>query len=66
MSDIKILVTGGDNGRTAATMPVSKYVGVRYKILKDKVIAQYSELADTAAAVKLPAAIPDTATCDTV
>lgn len=55
----------GDNGGTSATMPIGKYVGVRYKIQKDKVIMQYSELADTATAVKLPSPIPDGAACNT-
>jgi hypothetical protein len=54
----------GDNGATAATMPIGKFVGIRYKIQKDKVVMQYGQLADTAAAVKLPAAIPDNATCN--
>jgi hypothetical protein len=53
----------GDNGGSAANMPIGKYVGVRYKIEKDKVVMQYGELADTASAVKLPATIPDAATC---
>ncbi len=59
-----VRIDRGDNGGTAATMPVGKYVGVRYKIEKDKVIAQYGELADTQAGVKLPGAIPDNATCN--
>lgn len=58
-----VRIDRGDNGGSAATMPIGKYVGVRYKILKDKVIAQYGELADSASAVKLPSAIPSDAIC---
>lgn len=59
-----VRIDRGDNGGTATTMPIGKYVGVRYKIRKDRVIMQYGELADTTSAVKLPGAIPDNATCN--
>jgi hypothetical protein len=58
-----VRIDRGDNGASVASMPIGKYVGVRYIIEKDKVVAQYSDLADTAAAVKLPDVIADTATC---
>jgi hypothetical protein len=60
-----VRIDRGDNGGTAATMPIGKYVGVRYKIEKDRVVVAWGELADSAAAVKLPDSIPASGvTCD--
>ena len=59
-----IKIDRGDNGVTGSSMPIGKYLGVRYKIESDKVVVSWSDLADSASSVVLPAAIPTTATCD--
>jgi hypothetical protein len=59
-----VKIDRGDNGVTGSSMPIGKYMGVRYKIESDKVVASWGELADSAASVVLPDAIPAAATCD--
>jgi hypothetical protein len=59
-----VKIDRGDNGVGAATMPIGKYLGVRYKIESNRVVVSWGTLADTAASVVVPATIPAGATCD--
>jgi hypothetical protein len=59
-----VKIDRGDNGASGASMPVGKYVGVRYRLESNRALVRWGNLADSAAAVVLPDPIPSGATCD--
>ncbi len=59
-----IRVDRGDSGANSGTMPVGKFLGLRYHLDKDKMLVRWSELADTADTVVLPDPISTGAACN--